>query len=36
MHLRETGINGANWIQLGEDRVQWRASVSMVMNLWVT
>jgi hypothetical protein len=24
-----------NWIQLAQDRVQWCAFVSMVMNLWV-
>jgi hypothetical protein len=35
MDLREIGINGANWIQLAEDRVQWQACVNMVMNLWV-
>jgi hypothetical protein len=23
--LRETGIDGANWIRLAQDRVQWRA-----------
>jgi transcription termination factor 2 len=33
--LRETGIDRANWIQLAQDRVQWRACVSSVMNLWV-
>jgi hypothetical protein len=33
--LGEIGINGANWIQLTWDRVQWWALVSMVMNLWV-
>jgi hypothetical protein len=27
-------VNGANWIQLAWDRVQWRAFVIMVMNLW--
>jgi hypothetical protein len=32
---RETGINGVNWIQLAQDRVQWQAFVNMVMNLWV-
>jgi hypothetical protein len=32
---RETGINGANWTQLTQDRVQWWAFVSMVMNLQV-
>jgi hypothetical protein len=35
MDLREIGINGANWIQLAQDRVQWRACVNMVMNLRV-
>jgi hypothetical protein len=35
MDLREIGINGANWIWLSQDRVQWQAFVSMVMNLWV-
>jgi hypothetical protein len=24
MGLRETGIGGANWIRLAQDRVQWR------------
>jgi hypothetical protein len=32
MDLREIGINGANWIQLAQDRVQW-CIVSMVMKL---
>jgi hypothetical protein len=27
------GIDGANWIQLAQDRVQWRAFVNTVMNL---
>jgi hypothetical protein len=35
MDLRETGIDGANWIKLAQDRVQWRACVNMVMNLRV-
>jgi hypothetical protein len=35
MDLREIGIDGANWIQLAQDRVQWRACVSMVLNLRV-
>jgi hypothetical protein len=30
---REIGIDGANWIRLVQDRVQWRAFVSTVMNL---
>jgi hypothetical protein len=33
LNLRETGIDGTNWIRLAEDRVQWRAFVSTVMNL---
>jgi hypothetical protein len=33
--LREIGIEGANWIRLAQDRVQWRAFVNTVMNLWV-
>jgi hypothetical protein len=33
--LRETGIDGANWIQLTQDGVQWRAFVNTVMNLRV-
>jgi hypothetical protein len=35
MDVREIGIDGANWIQLAQDRVQWRACVNMVMNLRV-
>jgi hypothetical protein len=35
MDLREIGIHGANWIQLAQNRVQWRASVNTVMNLRV-
>jgi hypothetical protein len=35
MDLRETGIDGANWIRLAQDRVQWRAFVNTVMNLRV-
>jgi hypothetical protein len=33
--LREIGIDGANWIQLVQDRVQWRAFLSTVMKLVV-
>jgi hypothetical protein len=33
--LREIGIDGANWIWLAQDRVQWQTFVSMVMNLQV-
>jgi hypothetical protein len=28
--LREIGIDGANWIQLAQDRVQWRVFVNTV------
>jgi hypothetical protein len=35
MDLRETEIDGANWIRLAQDGVQWRASVNTVMNLRV-
>jgi hypothetical protein len=33
LDLREIGIDGANWIRLAQDRVQWRACVNTVMNL---
>jgi hypothetical protein len=29
------GIDGANWIQLAQDRDQWRACVNTEMNLRV-
>jgi len=32
-NIREIEIEGANWIQLTQDRVQWRAFVKTVMNL---
>jgi hypothetical protein len=35
MDFREIGIDGANWIRLAQDRVQWRIYVHTVMNLWV-
>jgi hypothetical protein len=35
MDLREIGIDGANWIRLTQDEVQWRACVNTVMNLRV-
>jgi hypothetical protein len=33
--LREIGIDGANWIHLAQDRVQWQAFVYTVINLRV-
>jgi hypothetical protein len=35
MDIREIGIDGANWIQLTRDRVEWRAFVNTVTNLRV-
>jgi hypothetical protein len=35
LDLTEIGIDGANWIRLAQDRVQWRACVNTVMNLRV-
>jgi hypothetical protein len=35
MDIRVIGIDGANWIRLAQDRVQWRAFVNTVMNLRV-
>jgi hypothetical protein len=32
LDVREIGIDGANWIQLAQDRVQWRAFVNTVTN----
>jgi hypothetical protein len=31
--LRETGLGDVYWIRLAQDRDQWRAVVSAVMNL---
>jgi hypothetical protein len=33
MDLRGIGWGGMDWIDLGQDREQWRALVNMVMNL---
>jgi hypothetical protein len=35
LDLREIGIDGANWIRLDQDRVQWQAFVNTVVNLRV-
>jgi hypothetical protein len=35
MDLREIGWDGVDWIDLAQDRDQWRTLVSTVMNLRV-
>jgi hypothetical protein len=35
LYLRKIGIDGTNWIQLAQDRVQWQAFVNTTMNLQV-
>jgi hypothetical protein len=35
MDLRETGIDGANWIRLVQVGVRWRTFVRTIMNLRV-
>jgi hypothetical protein len=35
MDLREIGFDEANWIQLAQDRAQWRDFLNTVMNLRV-
>jgi hypothetical protein len=35
IHLREVGWDGMDWIDLAQDRDQWRALVNTVMNLQV-
>jgi hypothetical protein len=35
MDLRETGLDGVDWIHLAQDRDQWQAPVNMVMNFRV-
>jgi hypothetical protein len=35
MDLREIGWDSMDWIDLAQDRDQWRALVNMVMNLQV-
>jgi hypothetical protein len=34
-HLRDIGWDGRDWIDLAQDRDQWRALVNMIMNLHV-
>jgi hypothetical protein len=33
MDFREIGWDGMDWIDLAEDRYQWKALVNMVLNL---
>jgi hypothetical protein len=35
MYLREIGWGGMDWIDLAQDRDQWRAVVNKVMNIRV-
>jgi hypothetical protein len=35
MGLREIGWSGMDWINLAQDRAQWRTLVNKVMDLWV-
>jgi hypothetical protein len=35
MGLGEIGWDGMDWIDLAQDRDQWRALVNTAMNLWV-
>jgi hypothetical protein len=35
MNLREIGWDGMNWINLAQDREQWKALVNAVMSLQV-
>jgi hypothetical protein len=35
MDLREMGLGGMDWIDLAQDRYQWRALVNTIMNLRV-
>jgi hypothetical protein len=36
MDLKKTGFEGVQWIQLAQDKVQWRALVNTVMNFRVS
>jgi hypothetical protein len=35
MDIRKTGWGGMDWIDLAQDRDQWRDLVNTVMKLWV-
>jgi hypothetical protein len=36
MDLRETGWDGVDWIDMAQDRGQWRALMNAVFNLWAS
>jgi hypothetical protein len=33
--LRETGWDGLDWIDVAQDRDQWRGFANMVVSIWV-
>jgi hypothetical protein len=35
LDLKKIGIDGANWIRLAQERVQWRTVMRTVMNMRV-
>ena len=35
MDLKELGIRMKNWIDLAQDRENWRALENVTLNLWV-
>jgi hypothetical protein len=36
INLIDIGWDGLDWINLAQDKDQWRALVNTVMNLWVS
>jgi hypothetical protein len=36
MDLRQLKWGGMDWVDLFQDRDQWRTLVNMVINLWVS
>jgi hypothetical protein len=34
MNLREIGWDGVDWIDISQNRDEWRALVNTVMNIW--